>query len=60
MRRWRDRVAPETAGVPAGVPVGRRRRATELRGEELAALAGISADYLTRLEQGRAPACSPP
>lgn len=50
VRRWRDRVAPETAGVPAG----RRRRATGLRREELAALAGISADYLTRLEQGRA------
>jgi transcriptional regulator with XRE-family HTH domain len=50
VRRWRDRVAPETVGVP----VGRRRRATGLRREELAALAGISADYLTRLEQGRA------
>lgn len=50
MRRWRDRVAPETAGVP----VGTRRRATGLRREELAGLAGISADYLTRLEQGRA------
>ncbi|WP_328616771.1 helix-turn-helix transcriptional regulator [Amycolatopsis sp. NBC_00355] len=50
VRRWRDRVAPETAGVP----VGRRRRATGLRREELAGLAGISADYLTRLEQGRA------
>ena len=37
-----------------GVPVGRRRRATGLRREELAGLAGISADYLTRLEQGRA------
>ncbi|WP_439662716.1 helix-turn-helix transcriptional regulator [Lentzea sp. HUAS TT2] len=54
VRRWRDRVAPETAGVPAG----RRRRAAGLRREELAALAGISADYLTRLEQGRATAPS--
>ncbi|MEJ3746360.1 helix-turn-helix transcriptional regulator [Actinomycetes bacterium KLBMP 9797] len=54
VRRWRDRVAPETVGVP----VGRRRRATGLRREELAALAGISADYLTRLEQGRATAPS--
>lgn len=36
------------------MPVGRRRRASGLRREELAALAGISADYLTRLEQGRA------
>lgn len=50
VRRWRDRVAPATVGVP----VGRRRRAAGLRREELAGLAGISADYLTRLEQGRA------
>ncbi|GAA4250163.1 helix-turn-helix transcriptional regulator [Dactylosporangium darangshiense] len=50
VRHWRDRVAPSDVGVP----VGRRRRATGLRREELAGLAGISADYLTRLEQGRA------
>jgi transcriptional regulator with XRE-family HTH domain len=50
IRRWRDRLAPETAGVAAG----RRRRAAGLRREELAGLAGISVDYLTRLEQGRA------
>src|SRR5438067_5029923 len=50
VRRSRDRVAPESVGVP----VGRRRRAAGLRREELAGLAGISADYLTRLEQGRA------
>ena len=54
LRRWRDRVAPETVGVPAG----RRRRASGLRREELAGLAGISTDYLTRLEQGRATAPS--
>ena len=36
------------------MPVGGRRRAAGLRREELAALAGISVDYLTRLEQGRA------
>ena len=54
VRRWRDRVAPSDVGVP----VGRRRRATGLRREELAGLAGISADYLTRLEQGRATAPS--
>ncbi|GAB3580102.1 helix-turn-helix transcriptional regulator [Amycolatopsis endophytica] len=47
-------MAPETVGVP----VGRRRRASGLRREELAGLAGISADYLTRLEQGRATAPS--
>ena len=50
VRRWRDRAAPDTAGVP----VGGRRRAAGLRREELAGLAGISVDYLTRLEQGRA------
>nr|WP_198955718.1 helix-turn-helix transcriptional regulator [Frankia sp. CcI49] len=36
------------------MPVSRRRRAAGLRREELAGLAGISTDYLTRLEQGRA------
>ena len=50
MRHWRDRVPPDAVGVP----VGRRRRARGLRREELAGLAGISVDYLTRLEQGRA------
>jgi transcriptional regulator with XRE-family HTH domain len=50
VRRWRDRVGPETVGVP----VGGRRRAAGLRREELAGLAAISVDYLTRLEQGRA------
>ncbi|MDR7276381.1 helix-turn-helix transcriptional regulator [Catenuloplanes atrovinosus] len=54
VRRWRDRVVPEAVGVP----VGPRRRASGLRREELAGLAGISADYLTRLEQGRATAPS--
>jgi MmyB-like transcription regulator ligand binding domain/Helix-turn-helix domain len=50
VRRWRDRAVPQAAGVPAGG----RRRAAGLRREELAGLAGISVDYLTRLEQGRA------
>ncbi|MFI6996011.1 helix-turn-helix transcriptional regulator [Nocardia sp. NPDC050175] len=50
VRRWRDRVAPEAAGLPAGG----HRRAPGLRREELALLAGISVDYITRLEQGRA------
>src|SRR6202008_1787461 len=50
VRRWRDRVQPTAVGVP----VGGGRRATGLRREELAGLAGISVDYLTRLEQGRA------
>ena len=50
VRRWRDRVSPAAAGLPAGG----HRRATGLRREELALLAGISVDYVTRLEQGRA------
>ncbi|MET9905104.1 helix-turn-helix transcriptional regulator [Streptomyces sp. NPDC006446] len=50
VRRWRDRVSPEAAGLPGGG----NRRAAGLRREELALLAGISVDYVTRLEQGRA------
>ncbi|MET7378580.1 helix-turn-helix transcriptional regulator [Streptomyces sp. NPDC005526] len=50
VRRWRDRVPPEAAGLPASG----QRRAAGLRREELALLAGISVDYVTRLEQGRA------
>jgi transcriptional regulator with XRE-family HTH domain len=50
VRRWRDRGSPEAAGLPGGG----RRRAAGLRREELAMLAGISVDYVTRLEQGRA------
>lgn len=37
----------------AGVPDSGRRQVPGLRREELAMLAGISADYYTRLEQGR-------
>jgi hypothetical protein len=54
LRGWRDRVSPAEAGLPAG----RARRAPGLRREELAMLAGVSADYITRLEQGRATAPS--
>jgi transcriptional regulator with XRE-family HTH domain len=50
VRQWRDRVSPETAGLATGGS----RRAAGLRREELALLAGISVDYVTRLEQGRA------
>jgi transcriptional regulator with XRE-family HTH domain len=50
VRHWRDRVVPSAVGVP----VGGRRRTAGLRREELAALAGVSVDYLARLEQGRA------
>jgi len=50
LRGWRDRIAPAALGLPAGG----RRRSPGLRREELAMLTGVSADYLTRLEQGRA------
>ena len=50
LRGWRDRVTPAAVGLPAGG----QRRAAGLRREELAWLAGVSADYITRLEQGRA------
>jgi transcriptional regulator with XRE-family HTH domain len=54
LRRWRDRIAPDTVGLPRG----RNRRVPGLRREELAMLAGISVDYIVRLEQGRASAPS--
>jgi transcriptional regulator with XRE-family HTH domain len=50
LRAWRDRIAPEAAGLPSR----RGRRAKGLRREELAEPAGISVDYAVRLEQGRA------
>lgn len=46
---WRDRLAPVDVGLSGAGP----RRARGLRREELAALAGLSVDYLVRLEQGR-------
>ncbi|MDW5328847.1 helix-turn-helix transcriptional regulator [Plantactinospora sp. KLBMP9567] len=49
LRAWRDRVSPAAVGLPSG----RARRAKGLRREELAELAGISVDYVVRLEQGR-------
>ena len=50
LRGWRARTRPEDSGLPAGS----RRRTPGLRREELGALAGLSVDYVTRLEQGRA------
>ncbi|MFF3165422.1 helix-turn-helix transcriptional regulator [Streptomyces sp. NPDC003273] len=50
IRTWRDRLPPSAAGLP----VARGRRAAGLRREELADLAGVSVDYVVRLEQGRA------
>ncbi|MGA1838568.1 helix-turn-helix transcriptional regulator [Herbiconiux sp. 11R-BC] len=55
LRSWRDRVTPAEVGLPAGSG----RRAAGLRREELAALAGVSVDYIVRLEQGRAENPSP-
>jgi transcriptional regulator with XRE-family HTH domain len=51
IKRARDRVRPEDAGLPAG----QHRRVPGLRREELAMLAGISVDYVVRLEQARGP-----
>src|SRR6201996_5340407 len=50
IRAWRDRLTPADVGLPAR----RTRRAAGLRREELADLAGVSVDYVVRLEQGRA------
>lgn len=50
LRAWRDRLSPQDVGLPAGGT----RRTTGLRREELAALAGLSVDYVVRLEQSRA------
>ncbi|MGW3413820.1 helix-turn-helix transcriptional regulator [Streptomyces sp. NPDC000888] len=54
IRAWRDRLSPSSEGLPSG----RARRATGLRREELAERAGVSVDYVVRLEQGRATAPS--
>ncbi|GAA1271734.1 helix-turn-helix transcriptional regulator [Kitasatospora nipponensis] len=51
LRRSRGRVRPEEAGLTAGP----RRRTPGLRREEVAQLAGMSADYYMRLEQARSP-----
>ena len=51
LKRARGRVRPEDVGLPAGL----HRRVPGLRREELAMLAGISVDYVVRLEQGRGP-----
>jgi len=50
LRIWRDRLSP----VDVGLPSAGNRRASGLRREELANLAGLSVDYVVRLEQGRA------
>lgn len=50
LRTWRERLDPESYGLTNGPS----RRAAGLRREELAMIAGVSVDYLTRLEQDRA------
>ncbi|MEU6643942.1 helix-turn-helix transcriptional regulator [Saccharomonospora sp. NPDC046836] len=49
MRSRREAVTPAEVGLRAGP----RRRTPGLRRAELATLAGVSVEYLTRLEQGR-------
>jgi transcriptional regulator with XRE-family HTH domain len=50
LRSWRERLSP----LEAGLEVGEGRRIRGLRREEVARLAGLSVDYVIRLEQGRA------
>ncbi|MEU9186342.1 helix-turn-helix transcriptional regulator [Streptomyces sp. NPDC048484] len=49
LRTRRTRVRPQDVGLEPGP----RRRVAGLRREELALLAGVSADYYQRMEQGR-------
>ena len=55
VRAWRERLQPAAVGLPSNGP----RRTPGMRREEVAALAGLSVDYLVRLEQGRATRPSP-
>ncbi|MFE1290862.1 helix-turn-helix domain-containing protein [Streptomyces sp. NPDC058751] len=56
LRTRRSQLRPEEAGVPT---YGERRRVPGLRREELALLAGVSASYYARLEQGHSLGASP-
>ena len=56
LRARRAQLRPADVGLPEG---NGRRRVTGLRREEVALLAGISADYYLRLEQGRGGTPSP-
>jgi transcriptional regulator with XRE-family HTH domain len=49
LRRRRETMRPAEVGIAEGP----RRRTTGLRREEVAMLAGMSVDYVVRLEQGR-------
>ncbi|KRF16228.1 helix-turn-helix transcriptional regulator [Nocardioides sp. Soil796] len=55
LRQARSRISPDDVGMPSG----ERRRVPGLRREEVAALAGVSVDYVVRLEQARGPHPSP-
>ncbi|WP_369358089.1 helix-turn-helix transcriptional regulator [Streptomyces sp. cg2] len=55
LKARRAALDPAEVGLPDGFG---RRRVRGLRREEVARLAGISVDYYTRIEQGRAPAVS--
>ena len=55
LKARRAALDPAEVGLPEGVV---RRRVRGLRREEVAQRAGISVDYYTRIEQGRAPAVS--
>jgi transcriptional regulator with XRE-family HTH domain len=56
LRTRRARLTPDRAGLPED---GRARRVPGLRRDEVARLAGVSTEYYTRLEQGRAQNPSP-
>jgi transcriptional regulator with XRE-family HTH domain len=56
LRTRRARVTPDQAGLPDD---GRARRVPGLRRDEVARLAGVSTEYYTRIEQGRAQNPSP-
>lgn len=49
VRAKRDEIRPESIGLP----VRERTRAPGLRRSDVAARAGMSVEYLTRIEQGR-------
>lgn len=55
LRACRANMSPEEVGLPTSG----HRRVPGLRREELAMLAGVSVDYIVRLEQGRARSASP-
>ncbi|MFC4908369.1 helix-turn-helix transcriptional regulator [Actinomadura gamaensis] len=55
LRRRRAAIRPTEVGIADGS----RRRTTGLRREEVAMLAGMSVDYVVRLEQGRSSQPSP-